>query len=103
MADWMEAAEVSEFEQADRKLVDLGGTLQIGLFKVQEKFYAVSAWCSHERATIVHGDLEGFELTCPLHGARFDIRNGRHLALPAVRPIQSYKVKVTDGKVMVKV
>ena len=36
---------------------------------------------------MVHGDLDGYELMCPLHGARFDIRNGAALSLPAVRGV----------------
>ncbi len=100
---WTEAAAVDEFEETDRKMIDLGGSRQIGLFKVDGAFYAISAWCSHQRATMMHGDLEGFELVCPLHGARFDIRNGAALSLPAVRGVASFKTKVEDGKVFLKV
>lgn len=102
MKKWIEAATLDEFEGTDRKMVDLGGSQQIGLFKVDGDFYAISAWCSHQRATMVHGDLEGFELVCPLHGARFDVRNGAALSLPAVRGVQSYKTKVEEGKVFLK-
>ena len=100
MKKWVQASPVSDFDSVDRKMVDLGGNLQIGLFKVSGDFYAISAWCSHQRATMVHGDLDGFELMCPLHGARFDIRNGQALSLPAVQAVNTYKVKVEDGHVL---
>ncbi len=100
--EWREAATEEEFAKTDRKLVDFGGEKQIGLFKVDDKYHAISAWCSHQKASMVHGDLEGHELMCPLHGARFDVRTGKNLSLPAVRPVARYPVKVEDGTVYIK-
>lgn len=102
MSQWHQVADVNEFQQTDRKLVDLGGTHQIGLFKLSDGFFAVSAWCSHQKTSLVHGEVNDHELECPLHGARFDLRTGRHLCLPAVRAIPSYPVKVEGDKVFLK-
>jgi len=102
MSEWIEIATVDEFKHTDRKLVDLGGSHQIGLFRLPDGFHAVSAWCSHQKATIIHGDIEGYEIECPLHAARFDLRDGRHLCLPAVRPIKAYETKVEDGRILLK-
>jgi nitrite reductase/ring-hydroxylating ferredoxin subunit len=95
--EWKDVATTADFTHTDRKLVDLGGNHQIGIFKVGDEFFAVSAWCSHQKATIMSGDVEGHEIECPLHAARFDLKTGRHLCLPAVRPIASYPLKV-DGE-----
>jgi len=103
MGIWREAADVGEFVNNDRKLVDFGGTLQIGLYKLGEEFFATSAWCSHQRAIIVHGDIHDGQIECPLHAARFDLRTGRNLCLPAVRPIARYDVKVENGKIFINV
>ncbi len=100
---WLEAASEQEFEQSDRKLIDLDDGEKVGLFKLEDGYYAVSAWCSHQRTSLINGDIEGHEIMCPLHGARFDLRTGKHLCLPAVRPIESYPVKVEDGKIFIKV
>lgn len=102
MTEWIEVAKTSEFELTDRKLVDLGGHDQIGLFKVGNQFHAVSAWCSHQKTTILTGDVEDFEIECPLHGARFDLRTGKNLCLPAVKPIASYPVKVEGDTVYLR-
>lgn len=102
MSEWIEIADVSEFRDTDRKLVDLGGQHQIGLFKLADGFHAVSAWCSHQKATIIHGDVEGYEIECPLHAARFDLRTGKNLCLPAVRPIKAYEVREENGKVLLR-
>lgn len=103
MAEWVEAATEAEFAETDRKLVDLGGMNQVGLFKVDGKYWAISAWCSHMRATMVHGPLEGHELMCPLHGARYDIRNGAALCFPATSNVPTYKTRIKDGTILVKV
>lgn len=103
MKTWVEAAKVSEFNESDRKLVDLGGSTQIGLFKVDGEFLAVSAWCTHQRAIMVQGSIDDCELMCPLHGARFDLRTGEALSLPAVEAVKTYKVKVVDDTILVKV
>lgn len=101
---WVKAAATSEFEGTDRKYCELSDEVQVGLFKHEDgNFYAVEVWCSHQRVSLINGDLEDYELMCPLHGACFDIRNGKHLSLPAVRPIQSYKVKVDGDQIMVKI
>jgi len=100
---WTEIASVSEFETTDRKYCEVSDDIQIGLFKHESgEFYAVEVWCSHQRVSLMNGDLEDFELMCPLHGACFDIRNGKHLSLPAVKPIESFPVKVEDGKIFLK-
>ena len=103
MKKWVEAARVAEFDDLDRKLVDLGGNRQIGLFKVDGEFLAITAWCTHQRAIMVQGPLDGCELMCPLHGARFDLRTGQALSLPAVEAAKTYPVKVQDGTILVKV
>ena len=103
MGTWKEAADISEFAASDRKLVDFGGTLQIGLYKVNGEYLATNAWCSHQRAIIVHGDIVDGAIECPLHAARFDLKTGKNLCLPAVRPIARYDVKVENGKILIHV
>jgi 3-phenylpropionate/trans-cinnamate dioxygenase ferredoxin component len=99
---WREAASESEFESKDRKLLDFGGEKQIGLFKLEDGYYAISAWCSHQKTSMMQGDVEDGKLMCPLHGAWFDIRDGKNLSLPAVKPVPSYPVKVEDGTIWIE-
>jgi nitrite reductase/ring-hydroxylating ferredoxin subunit len=100
---WKEAAAVGEFEKTDRKLVDLGDERYIGLFKLDDGYFAIDGMCSHEKALLVLGEVSDHEIMCPLHGARFDLRTGRHLCLPAVRPVASYPVKVEGDKIWVEI
>lgn len=100
---WMEAATLAEFEGTDRKYCELTEEVQVGLFKHDDgNFYAVEVWCSHQKVSLINGDVEDYELMCPLHGACFDLRTGNHLSLPAVKPIASYPVKVEGDVILVE-
>jgi 3-phenylpropionate/trans-cinnamate dioxygenase ferredoxin component len=102
MGIWKEVAVLSEFENTDRKLVDLGDEKYIALFKIDGGYFAVDGICSHEKASLVLGEVSDHEVMCPLHGARFDLRTGRHMSLPAVRPVASYPVKIEADKILVE-
>lgn len=100
---WIEIASLDEFESTDRKYCEVSDDLQVGLFRHEDgEFYAVEVWCSHQRVSLMNGDLEDYELMCPLHGACFDIRTGQHLCLPAVKPIGSYPVKVEENQILLQ-
>lgn len=99
---WMDVASVEEFASTDRKLVELEDNVQVGLFKVGEDFLAISPWCSHQKRSLMSGPVDGAEIMCPLHGARFDLNTGKHLSLPAVRPIPTYKVKVEGDRIFIR-
>lgn len=101
---WIQAATLSEFASTDRKYCELTDEVQVALFKHEDgEFYAVDVWCSHQRVSLINGDRENYELICPLHGACFDIRSGQHDGLPAVRPIESFPVKVDGENLLVEV
>lgn len=66
------------------------------------EFFATQDVCSHEEWSLGDDcDIEGTEVTCPLHMASFDLRTGEALCLPATEPLRTYPVEVTDGAVYV--
>jgi len=96
-------APVSEIPLGERLFFELAGQ-PIVLFAIKEGFYATGDVCSHDGGDIGDGELEGTEIICPRHGARFDIRTGKVLQLPAVKDIPHYPVRVTvDGMIEVGV
>ncbi|MFH0953913.1 MAG: non-heme iron oxygenase ferredoxin subunit [Verrucomicrobiota bacterium] len=101
MDNWIEVAKVEDFSSTDRKLATLDGDREIALFRVGDEYFAIDACCSHEKASLLLGDVSDHEVMCSLHGARFDLRTGRNLSLPAVRPVASHPVKVENGKIYV--
>jgi len=81
-----------------RMFVEIDG-LPIVVFRVGGELFAIADICSHDEGPLGDGDLEGYEIACPRHGARFDIRTGKALALPAIVDIMAYPVRVTDGQI----
>ena len=71
--------------------------------QVEGQFYALRNQCSHAQQPLSSGRLRGFEITCPLHGARFDVRSGSCNGGPAPQPIQTFPVTLEGGKVNVMI
>jgi 3-phenylpropionate/trans-cinnamate dioxygenase ferredoxin subunit len=89
--------------------IEPGGALRVDLgpgiavFNVEGTFYAVSDMCSHSEASMADGYLEGEEIECPLHGARFCLKTGEALCQPATEPLQTFPVIVRDGDLYLEV
>ena len=75
----------------------------IALFNVQGSFCAIDDVCTHDGGPLAEGELQGSEIACPRHGARFDIRTGAALCMPAFEPVKTHEVKVENGVVFVRV
>jgi nitrite reductase/ring-hydroxylating ferredoxin subunit len=75
----------------------------VALFRVGEQFYATDDTCTHAEASLSDGYIDGDTVECPFHSARFCIRTGEALSLPASEPLKTYSVKVEDGSVFVDV
>ena len=74
------------------------GETAVALFRLEEGCYAIEDTCSHQGASLAFGDLQENVVSCPRHGAMFDVRTGRVLSLPALHGVRSYPVRVTaDG------
>lgn len=69
---------------------------------VDGALYAVADICTHDGAALGDAQLFGCNVECPRHGATFDVRSGKATALPAVRPIATYPVRVTGGNIEVQ-
>ena len=69
---------------------------------VDGRFYCIADLCTHDNGPLENGDLLGCEITCPRHGARFDVRTGAVLSLPATRPIPTYPVKIENGDIYIQ-
>lgn len=87
---------VNEFPSGERLFLEIDG-LPIVLFSIGEDFLATGDICTHDGGEIGEGELDGEEIICPRHGARFNIRTGKAMSLPAVTGIPIYPVRQVDG------
>lgn len=99
---WMDAGAVADYAASDRRVVRAADGREIAVFRVGAEFFAVANNCTHARAALSDGPLEGYEVECPLHGARFDIRSGRVVTPPASRPLRCYEVRIAGGRVWIR-
>ncbi len=83
----------------------VAGSIAIGVYNLNGEFYAIEDRCSHDDGPLAEGDFEPDEgvAICPRHGARFDVRTGRPLSLPAYLPVDTFPVRVEGGLVKVEV
>jgi ferredoxin-NADP reductase/nitrite reductase/ring-hydroxylating ferredoxin subunit len=102
--------EDSEYQKvANRKDLKEGGMLKVEvlgksilLSMVNGEVYAIDAVCSHEGGPLEDGILDGFEVECPWHGSRFDVRTGEVRNPPADIPQLAYEVKIDGDGIMIK-
>lgn len=66
------------------------------------RLYAIRDICTHDQGPLGKGRLYGFDVECPRHGAKFDIRTGKPTALPAFQPTTTYPVREVDGYIEVQ-
>jgi 3-phenylpropionate/trans-cinnamate dioxygenase ferredoxin subunit len=67
------------------------------IFNVADQLFAIGDVCSHDDGPVGEGDIEGYNITCPRHGAEFDVKTGRAVQMPAVVDIPAYPVHIKDG------
>ncbi len=101
MSDWLDVAPESSLKPGSYKVVDLDD-VEIAVFNVDGAFYALEDVCTHDGAQLTGGPIAGAEITCPRHGARFDIRTGAVLSPPAYGPVTTFPVRVAEGMVQVR-
>jgi 3-phenylpropionate/trans-cinnamate dioxygenase ferredoxin subunit len=102
MAEWVKVAEVGELAPGEKKQIELDG-LGIALFNIDGEYYAIEDVCTHDGAPLGHGQFVGEEITCPRHGARFHVKTGAALCMPAFEPVDTYPVRVEGNAILVEV
>jgi len=98
--DFVPVAAADEVPPGERLFVTVGD-LDIVVFNIAGQFFAIEDRCTHDDGPIGEGELEGYTIVCPRHGARFDVRTGEVLAPPAPAPVPAFPVRVQDGQVQV--
>ena len=103
MSDFVPVAKVSEIPDPGKMLVEVGERLVV-LIHAAGRFYALDDVCTHDGGPLSEGPLDpdSGTIACPRHGARFDIRSGAALTMPATKPTKAHEVKVEGNDVFVR-
>src|SRR4030043_508365 len=100
MAAFIAVAETGEIALGRVKVVEVDGR-RIALCNVDGEFFAIDDVCTHDGGSLDQGELYDDVIECPRHGARFDVRTGKVLALPAVKPLNTYPLRVEGTQIQV--
>lgn len=101
MSDWVDVAPAAEFAPGTWRSVEIEGTT-IAVFRLDGEFHAIEDVCTHDGGILTGGSIEGDEIVCPRHGARFSIRTGEVRAPPAYEDVATFPVRVASGIVQVR-
>ena len=101
MSDWVTVAPVGALSSGAFRTVDADGT-RIVVFNYEGELYAIEDVCTHDGGQLTGGHVEGDEIICPRHGARFCIRTGEALTAPAYEPTAKFPVRVEGGEIQVR-
>jgi len=96
--EFVQLAPAGELPPGERMFVEIDGK-PIVIFNLAGNLYAIGDVCTHDDGPLGDGNLEGDDIVCPRHGARFDLRTGKVTSMPAVVDIPAYPVRVVDGKI----
>jgi len=102
MAGFVKVAKTDEIVPGQGKMIEVGGK-KIALFNVEGSFHAIDDTCTHRGGPLSEGVLEGKQVTCPWHGATFDVTSGEVLGPPATQGVARYNVRVEASDIEVEV
>ena len=97
----MKVANVNDLKAGEGKVVEADGK-ELALFNVDGKFYAIDNTCTHRGGPLGEGFLEGDIVTCPWHGAKYDVRTGKVMGLPATQSVKSYRIIIKNNEIFVE-
>jgi 3-phenylpropionate/trans-cinnamate dioxygenase ferredoxin subunit len=100
MPSFVKVASVANLPPGSKQLAEVDGR-PIAVFNVDGSFYAIDDVCTHDGGPLAEGELSGCEIMCPRHGARFDVRTGKALCMPAIEPVAVHATELRGGDVYV--
>jgi len=99
-ARYVTVAKVGEIPDGGVKITRVDDEL-LAIFHVEGQYYAINDICTHDGGPLAEGPLEGHVIECPRHGARFDIRTGAVLCMPATAPVPTHETRVVGDEIQV--
>ena len=102
MPDFIRVASVSKIPDPGKVMLELDEEFVV-LFHVDGQFSCIDDVCTHDSGPLGEGELCGHTIACPRHGAKFDVRSGKALAMPATQSTRVHEVKVEGDDIFVKI
>jgi 3-phenylpropionate/trans-cinnamate dioxygenase ferredoxin subunit len=101
MPNWIDVAPEGSLADGEHVVIDVDGE-EVAVFRIEGQYYAIEDACTHDGAEIASGRLvNGCEIECPRHRARFCLKTGKVLSPPAYEDLPTYPVRVENGRIQV--
>ncbi len=98
---WIDAGPTANLSDGQTLSIPVGRRM-VAVARTGQSFYAIEDICTHDGAELTGGAIEGDEIICPRHGARFCLRSGAALTPPAYEPVRIFAVREQAGRVLVE-
>jgi 3-phenylpropionate/trans-cinnamate dioxygenase ferredoxin subunit len=102
MSEFIQVAKVSDVANSGKVILEVDDRMVV-LLHINDQFFCIDDVCTHDGGPLGEGELCGFELACPRHGAKFDVRNGAALTMPATEATVVHEVKIEQDNVFVRI
>jgi 3-phenylpropionate/trans-cinnamate dioxygenase ferredoxin subunit len=99
---WTPAAAVTDIAPGKVIVIQAAGR-SVAVCNTGDGIHAIDDICSHDGGALGQGELTDGQIECPRHGARFDVKTGKALCLPAVRPVRTYNTRVAHGNIEIEI
>ncbi len=98
---WIDAGTIADLEDGQTRSIAVGRRM-VAVARSGENYFAIEDVCTHDGAELTGGAIEGDEIVCPRHGARFCLRTGEALTPPAYEPVRVFATKIDGGHLWVR-
>jgi 3-phenylpropionate/trans-cinnamate dioxygenase ferredoxin subunit len=98
---WIDAGPTADLGDGQTLSIPMGRRM-IAVARSGESYFAIEDICTHDGAQLTGGTIEGMEIVCPRHGARFCLRTGEALTPPAYEPVRVFETKIEGGHLWVR-
>ena len=99
--NFVRVAETKDIQSSNMRPIDLD-SVRVGIVNVDRSYYAIGNICTHLGGSFNEGKLEGYDVECPWHGSKFDVRTGEPTKPPARQTVATYEVKVEGNNILVR-
>lgn len=100
--DFLPVASMRDLPDGESLLVEVGDRLVV-LARQGDQVFAIDDVCTHDGGPLSSGSIEDGAIVCPRHGARFDLKTGRPLSMPATQPTATYEVRIEGDQILVRI
>jgi nitrite reductase/ring-hydroxylating ferredoxin subunit len=102
MDKFIKIGQASDIAEGNMICVDVAGQA-VAIIRQGDKYFAVHDTCTHAYASLSEGVIEGEEIECPLHGARFNFKTGKATSAPAIEDLKTYEVRLSGNDLEIKI